>query len=563
MFLLKENWKGLALALVVLFSSGCSQKFIGPVGTEYVAIVNGYKISMEEFKRKLGKFHDVKNIAAKVDPGLATVDYFGILNSLIDERLMINEAKRLGFKGVPEYQTSHKYSKVNLALKLLKLDEVDGKVQVPDEEIEKLNKEKYETVEVWHLFTKSEEKAREFLKELKEGKPFESLVEERSEDPEPVRAAKGYIGPKRRNELAEQLRHVAFSLKEGEISGIISTWRGYHIIKVGKRTVPEIGYERRKGFYGKIFAERADAREQEFFDEIIKEYGVERNTAVLDQITLAQKTAKKEMDKGQVLATVGQEKILAGEVYDRLAVFDAKDEEQFEKGKKHILDGIIRQKILDMEIEKRDYYNDPRFLKEFAVTEDFLYLDFFKKIVIGVNAIVGKGEPLKYYESNQDKFRKPTRLKLRAILVTEKEHAAKIRADLDDGADFGITARDVSIDRSAKIKGDVGWVPIDEFPPTISSVLKEGGVGSISGPFKTNDGFLILKIDRREEGNLKSFANVRAQIGKKLADEKYQSTFMAYLNALRKDASVSVNEKYVQRYVDSKQKVKHVGRKNK
>ena len=95
------------------------------------------------------------------------------------------------------------------------------------------HKEKFmepDMVKIRHILVRTEDEAREVLKELKEGEDFDELARERSID---VTAAKGGdLGYVARGTTVPPFEETAFSLKTGETSGIVSTRFGYHVIKV-------------------------------------------------------------------------------------------------------------------------------------------------------------------------------------------------------------------------------------------------------------------------------------------------------------------------------------------
>ena len=78
---------------------------------------------------------------------------------------------------------------------------------------------------------KAEEKANDLLKRIKQGESFEKLAKEFSEDPGSASKG-GDLGFFGRGTMEQSFEDAAFALKKGEVSGVIKTSFGFHIIKL-------------------------------------------------------------------------------------------------------------------------------------------------------------------------------------------------------------------------------------------------------------------------------------------------------------------------------------------
>jgi len=81
-----------------------------------------------------------------------------------------------------------------------------------------------------HILVASEEKAKEIEKQLKEGKNFEDLAKAESSCPSKEKG--GDLGLFGRGMMVKEFETAAFATKKGELSPIVKTQFGYHIIKV-------------------------------------------------------------------------------------------------------------------------------------------------------------------------------------------------------------------------------------------------------------------------------------------------------------------------------------------
>lgn len=82
------------------------------------------------------------------------------------------------------------------------------------------------------------DEARRVLEELAEGGDFETLARRYSDDPG-TRERGGELGWFRRGRMVPEFERVAYALRPGQVSGIVETTFGFHIIRVDKIRGPE------------------------------------------------------------------------------------------------------------------------------------------------------------------------------------------------------------------------------------------------------------------------------------------------------------------------------------
>ncbi len=88
-------------------------------------------------------------------------------------------------------------------------------------------------------------KIKEIQKKLEDGEDFAALAKEYSEGPSNVKG--GDLGYFERGRMVKPFEDVAFKLKPGEVSGMVETPFGYHLIKVvDKKPESVVSYENAK-----------------------------------------------------------------------------------------------------------------------------------------------------------------------------------------------------------------------------------------------------------------------------------------------------------------------------
>ena len=80
-----------------------------------------------------------------------------------------------------------------------------------------------------HILVKSESEAKAVLERLKKGEKFSAVARAVSRCPSAKRG--GDLGTFTRGKMVKDFENVAFALRKSEVSGVVKTQFGYHIIK--------------------------------------------------------------------------------------------------------------------------------------------------------------------------------------------------------------------------------------------------------------------------------------------------------------------------------------------
>lgn len=168
-----------------------------------------------------------------------------------------------------------------MRMKLEKLFE--SKIEVTDEEIKTYYEENKDTftepeqVHASHILLETEEEANEILAQLNEGADFAELAKEHSKDPGSAQNG-GDLGFFGRGEMVPEFEEAAFSLEVGEMSGVVESEHGYHIIKVtDKKEAKEYTLEeKREEIREQLFAQKLNAQVPAWLNELKQNAEIEK-----------------------------------------------------------------------------------------------------------------------------------------------------------------------------------------------------------------------------------------------------------------------------------------------
>jgi len=250
-----------------------------------LARMAGRKITIEEFQNRIA------DMPSYYRGFLATQDgKMELLNGMIAEAVLVQKAREEGLDRKEEVKRKLQNVEERVLLEAMVQELQKGRIAVSDEEVKehfKKNEDKFshpEQVRVSHILVKKKSDARKVLNELREGASFEKLAQKYSIDSitAPRGGDLGYIS---RGEMIPQFEEVAFGLgRKGDISQIIETPFGYHLVKLtdrkkmGTKTPEEIEYEIRT----KIQNEKLDRLMEKYRKELM----VSVNPDLLDKVVV-------------------------------------------------------------------------------------------------------------------------------------------------------------------------------------------------------------------------------------------------------------------------------------
>ena len=270
--ILRKNMKFIIILMVAFFGIsifyglGRYRSSGGQKRTYYIAEVNESGITSDQlqktFLNAISRYDD--KTLSNLDQSAIVSFKKNILDQLIDYELLYQQAQKEkvkihndeinleidkikdNFSSPEEFNEALKAN--NITLVQLKddikrqlminsiLEETRNQISITDDELLEYyneNKESLfepEQVHARHILVETAEEANNLLLQLKEGlTDFAELAKEKSIGPSAPSG--GDLGFFARGQMVKEFEEAAFSLKPGEISGVVQTQFGYHIIK--------------------------------------------------------------------------------------------------------------------------------------------------------------------------------------------------------------------------------------------------------------------------------------------------------------------------------------------
>jgi peptidyl-prolyl cis-trans isomerase C len=209
-----------------------------------VARVNQVEITYDEFQRRL------ENLQQQRGP-VPPERFKDVVHGMVQEEILLQDAVTEGLDQEAAVRAKLERARRQVLIEELLQRKVIAQSQVTDEEARKMyedNKPLYstETMRVSHIMVKSEAEAEAILKELQAGKDFAELAKAKSQDTSSAEKG-GDLGELRRGQAVQEFEEAAFRLKEGELSPVVKTQYGYHILKGGAHATAVEPFDEVKG----------------------------------------------------------------------------------------------------------------------------------------------------------------------------------------------------------------------------------------------------------------------------------------------------------------------------
>ena len=202
---------------------------------QVIAEVNGGSITTGDFERELKNLPEYLKAMADTPQGRKEM-----LDTMVIRELILQQASKDGLDKGPEIEEKLQDLKKRLIVESFLKKKVETESKVSDEDLKTFyeqNKDKFKTgeqVKASHILVKTDKEAKEILAKIKAGGNFEELAKKNSVDSSAAKG--GDLGWFGKGSMVPAFEKAALALKEGQVSDIVKSDFGYHIIKLtGKR----------------------------------------------------------------------------------------------------------------------------------------------------------------------------------------------------------------------------------------------------------------------------------------------------------------------------------------
>jgi len=270
----------LVLGLMLIIILACAKK----EETKVVAKIGDKVITLEEFEKEVESLPDFYK-PLLLDPKAKRE----FLKKLIDREILLLEARKAGVYEREDVRRKIEECEKGVILDAFLSQILREKDEVTEEEAKRYydeHKEEFfmnESIRVRHIVVRTLEEAKEIKKRLEQGEDFVELAKRYSISPSGKWG--GDLGYIQRGQVGKEFEKAAFSLKRpGEISDIVKTTFGYHIIRLEDRKPPrQLSFEEvRDKIIQKLKEQKKQKALEDYLKKVKKQYKIVINEKLLE-----------------------------------------------------------------------------------------------------------------------------------------------------------------------------------------------------------------------------------------------------------------------------------------
>jgi parvulin-like peptidyl-prolyl isomerase len=483
-------------------------------GKKVVATVNDEFITLSEFNQELAGVQGDK----KLD----------LLRRLINSRLMIQEAKRMGIDQLKELKERvDVFAKVTLREKLLERHirniKPDGK------EVEKVYRESIKECKIKSIVFDKEEDANQMEGLVNDGKDFDKLLEKFLSEKKGKGNQEGVF--LKNKALLPEIAEAASKMSVGAISPVIRIKSGYVIFKMEDIRFPEDPEIRKKVELDLVTKKQEEALPK-YYEDLKRKYA-KVNEGLLKSLDFESKEPgfeKLTKDKRVVAEIQGEKPITVGELTDYMrqqlyhGVGLAVESKRLNNRKAKVLDGMIQKRTLRKEalrlgLDKKEEYKNQ--VKEY---ENSIIFGAFIQKAVAPDIKLKEEEIRAYYDQHINDYTDPEMMKISSLVFANRGDAEKAITNLRGGTDFQWVKENeknqVGRNTAGILDFDGRLLTTKDLPEEARKAVSGGKKGDFRLYESPDHYFYVLYIQEVVPSRPQPYDETKGDIARKIYDEK-------------------------------------------
>lgn len=538
------------MLILVLIFTVCSATISAPLGANArLATVNGDTITANDMDKLLVSFHRTMSSDKK-----ESFDYRKLLEKLINDRLIMQEAKAMGMDEEVGFIERLQDEQRKKARRLFVRETFHPDLKVSEDDVTARFERFYWKMQVRTIGASSADEAQRLLDLVQAGASMDSIAREVSLDSRRFKG--GLHNLKYYKDVVMEVRDAARHLAVGELSSPFRFRDAHMILRVEQRV--DVDAAEREYFVKEITSvltsERKAAAWNHFLDSLAGQFPAVVDSGVLALIAAdSSKVFLGVFLRGsdRPVVRIGAE-VISEEAFRREVSHSAMNagDQSFEKIFTNAMEGAIHQSRLTAAAVEQGYLDRPSILDQIAILRDSLLVEIYLNENILGRIAFNHQEFQEYYDEHLEEFREPSEIRMAVLQLKDQVEAEQAAAFLSDGADFDYVASRMG--GQDEVDHDENqWFSVKTFPHPVAAALERLSIGQSSEPFALAEGWVVFKLTGRREGKVKSLTDVDGRIREVMFQRRFTSLLNDLLASLKESSRIIYDEEAIALYLGS------------
>jgi peptidyl-prolyl cis-trans isomerase C len=266
----------------------------------------------------------------------------------------------------------------------------------------------------------------------------------------------------------------------------------------------------------------------------------------------------------KVLVRIGGEAITQADVEKRLAELPEQSRGQFDspEGRRQLLDRLIEERIWLIAAKKKGVEARPEVQTQLQAQRRDLVIRTYLGEVMAENPAPSDSEAHLYYDEHLSDYKVPATVTVRHIQSKTEAESRNVLKLLRSGQDWDKAALKYSADTLSRAHGGLlAAVTHDGLFAGLGrqSALAESafalGTGKLGGPYKSDKGWHLIKVDELKPETARPFETLRPTIVRQMSGQRTQEFYKQRLERERKRLGVTPDSTAIRNFISKKQDV--------
>lgn len=271
-------------------------------------------------------------------------------------------------------------------------------------------------------------------------------------------------------------------------------------------------------------------------------------------------------DSNIVLVRIGKETITRGDVTRRINTLPEQFRSNYStpEGRQQLLDRMVEERVWLNQAQRQGVADRAQVKQQLEQQRRDLLIRTYLNELMGSMPAVSDSDAQAYYDEHRDEYRVPASIAVRHIQTKTESEGKRIKG-WARSQDWLQLAKKYSTDTLTKAsggnlgtltrEGTFGTLGMQPALAESAFALAEGQVG---GPYKTDRGWHVLRVDAVKPETLRPFDQVKPMITRQLGSQRQQDFYKERLEEARRNLGVAPDSSAIRQFMTQRKSAREM-----